>query len=137
MWTAIIIPPAQDTRGNAPLETPMRPGDEIYLDGSRWLVLDPDYLGNGLLLEHAANGEERVIPIDEWDDLHVTAEDLFNSHSITDTNSQAVSCPYCGQLSHVDLDSVSPGETMIMDCSVCCQPMHLSPDGDNMRCEPC
>ena len=37
-----------------------------------------------------------------------------------------ISCPYCGELIEISIDSSANSQEYIEDCSVCCQPIHVA-----------
>jgi hypothetical protein len=47
---------------------------------------------------------------------------------ITDTE---VTCPHCGEIFPIQIDTSQPEQTLIEDCTVCCRPITLT-----IRCRP-
>lgn len=41
-------------------------------------------------------------------------------------NHQKISCPHCGHVMHITLDTSNGDQDYIEDCSNCCNPIHLS-----------
>jgi hypothetical protein len=42
-----------------------------------------------------------------------------------------VTCPHCGEVFPIQIDTSQPEQTFIEDCTVCCRPITLT-----VRCEP-
>jgi hypothetical protein len=42
-----------------------------------------------------------------------------------------ITCPHCGEVFPVQIDTSQPEQTVIEDCTVCCRPITLS-----IRCRP-
>jgi len=42
-----------------------------------------------------------------------------------------VTCPHCGEIFPIQIDTSQPEQTLIEDCTVCCRPITLS-----IRCRP-
>jgi phage terminase large subunit GpA-like protein len=42
-----------------------------------------------------------------------------------------VSCPHCGEIFVLQIDTSQPAQTFIEDCTVCCRPITLS-----VQCQP-
>jgi hypothetical protein len=42
-----------------------------------------------------------------------------------------ISCPHCGEIFPLMVDTSAPEQSLIEDCSVCCRPVTL-----NIRCRP-
>jgi len=42
-----------------------------------------------------------------------------------------VTCPHCGEIFPIQIDTSQPEQTLIEDCTVCCRPITLS-----IRCGP-
>jgi hypothetical protein len=52
-----------------------------------------------------------------------------------DRETDAVTCPYCGEAVDLDVDPIGPpSEQYIEDCSVCCRPcvVRVERDGENV-----
>lgn len=49
-------------------------------------------------------------------------------------DTQAIECPYCGEVIHLTLDASAGSQRYIEDCHVCCQPitvlLEVDDDGD-------
>jgi hypothetical protein len=45
--------------------------------------------------------------------------------------SEPVSCPFCGQVSELELDTSVPRQQFVTDCEVCCRPFEV-----RVECEP-
>jgi hypothetical protein len=42
-----------------------------------------------------------------------------------------ITCPNCGEVFPLQIDTSNPEQSLIEDCSVCCRPINLT-----VRCEP-
>jgi cysteine-rich CPXCG protein len=42
-----------------------------------------------------------------------------------------ITCPHCGEGFSLQIDTSQREQSLIEDCTVCCQPIHLT-----IRCEP-
>jgi hypothetical protein len=42
-----------------------------------------------------------------------------------------ISCPHCGEVFPIQIDTSQPVQSLIEDCTVCCRPINLT-----FRCEP-
>jgi hypothetical protein len=42
-----------------------------------------------------------------------------------------ISCPHCGEVFPIQIDTSQPVQSLIEDCIVCCRPINLT-----LRCEP-
>jgi phage terminase large subunit GpA-like protein len=42
-----------------------------------------------------------------------------------------VTCPHCGEVFALQIDTSQPEQTLIEDCTVCCRPINLT-----VRCQP-
>jgi len=42
-----------------------------------------------------------------------------------------ITCPHCGEIFPIQIDTSQPEQTLIEDCSVCCRPITLT-----IRCRP-
>jgi hypothetical protein len=42
-----------------------------------------------------------------------------------------ITCPHCGEVFPLQIDTSQPEQSFIEDCTVCCRPMNLT-----VRCEP-
>lgn len=49
------------------------------------------------------------------------------------TQSTDVACPYCGEVFELVIDPSVPSQTYIEDCYVCCQPINLTVDTDELN----
>jgi hypothetical protein len=114
-----------------------KPGDELLWDGDAWVILDPDYLGDGVLLERLADGEERVVSGADWEEaLDEGAIERLDGSGDLPGDEHPYWCPACGARSHLDVGTVTEGEQVVVDCSVCCRPMQVQWDGDRLHVEP-
>jgi hypothetical protein len=39
--------------------------------------------------------------------------------------SEDIQCPFCGQVSELDIDATIPSQRFTTDCDVCCRPMEV------------
>jgi hypothetical protein len=42
-----------------------------------------------------------------------------------------ITCPHCGEVFPLQIDTSQPEQTLIEDCTVCCRPINLT-----FHCEP-
>jgi Cysteine-rich CPXCG len=42
-----------------------------------------------------------------------------------------ITCPHCGEIFPIQIDTSQPEQTLIEDCAVCCRPITLT-----IRCRP-
>jgi hypothetical protein len=42
-----------------------------------------------------------------------------------------ITCPHCGEVFPLQIDTSHPEQSLIEDCTVCCRPINLT-----IRCEP-
>ena len=42
-----------------------------------------------------------------------------------------ITCPHCGEVFPLQIDTSQPEQTLIEDCTVCCRPINLS-----LQCRP-
>jgi hypothetical protein len=42
-----------------------------------------------------------------------------------------ITCPHCGEVFPLQIDTSEPEQSLIEDCSICCRPMNLT-----VRCQP-
>jgi len=52
----------------------------------------------------------------------------YNMDLIAETE---ITCPHCGEIFSIQIDTSQPEQTLIEDCSVCCRPITLT-----IRCRP-
>ena len=122
-------------------------GDELQWEGEFFCVIDPAYMGDGPLLENVSTGEEVLMDLDTWigtwesgaialsidddnegDDLEDETRSGHDS-SNDPTDEVAITCPTCGEISHCLTSTMTAGEAVTIDCSVCCRPMVVRWDG--------
>ena len=48
---------------------------------------------------------------------------------------QTVDCPFCGESIAILLDLSAGGQSYIEDCQVCCRPMQVSFETDDLGCK--
>lgn len=48
-------------------------------------------------------------------------------------SNQNVSCPHCGHIIKIPLDASAGSQDFYDDCSICCNPIHLTMDVDELH----
>ena len=108
----------------------MQPGDEITYQDEPYIVLDPSYLGEGPLLEHAETGEELLVSIDDWEAF--LEQNEADNAAYRPSQELPVPCPSCGEITHFDPENIGLHDNLIIDCTVCCRPMNIHWDGEKL-----
>ena len=118
-------------------------GDELQWEGEAFRVIDPAYMGDGPLLENLSTGEEVLLDLDTWEEVWESGgislpsdedaldDEPFSGHESSQdpTDEVAITCPSCGETSHCLTSTMTEGEAVTIDCSVCCRPMVVRWDG--------